>query len=79
MKVLECGRRSSAKNITNINCTKIQKNSNLYIIKTNLKLIKSYLCTTCFISELGFLCSEQNQTTVLSVGQTSMSCQWDLK
>jgi len=57
--------------------------SNLHIIQTRvmyyLNLIKSYPCTTCFISEFGFQCSEQNQTIVLSARQTSLSCQWDLK
>ena len=57
--------------------------SNLHITQTRvmyyLKLIKSYPCTTYFISELGFRYSEHNQTIVLSVGKTSMSWQLDLK
>jgi len=56
--------------------------SNSHIIQTRVMyylLIKSCSCTTVFIFEPGFRCNEQNQITMLSTGQISMSCQWDLK
>jgi len=56
--------------------------SNFHIIQTKVMyylLIKSYPCTTIFIYALGFWCNEQNQTTKLSAGQITISCQWILK